>query len=197
MWLPSTAGTGSTDTTPPLQIDLVGELDAAFPLAVGARSPDGRFEVLADGFYVRLKDDEGPLRTTTQAAMVESGVAVALDEARHFSALVGVRYVDVSYDVSLGALAGSAGADWVDPWIGARAVFALDDTWSVRARGDVGGFGVGTEFSWQAMAFVGVAVSKSVAFDFGYRAIGIDYQGSGLDYEVVFHGPIIGLVVSF
>lgn len=197
VWLPSTSGTGTTDTTPPLEIDLVGTLDAAFPLAVGARSPDGRLTVLADGFYVRLKDDEGSLRTTTEAAMVEGGVGVALDEENQWSVLLGLRYVDVDYDVSVGTLTGSAGADWYDPWVGARAHLPFDETWAIRLRGDVGGFGVGTEFSWQAIALLAVAVGTQVAIDVGYRAIGIDYEGSGLDYEVVFHGPIVGLAVSF
>lgn len=197
VWLPSTNGTGTTNTTPPLEVDLVGTLDAAFPLAVGVTSPDGKFSVLTDGFYVRLNDDEGALQTTTSATMIESGAGLALDEEQRVSALVGVRWVDIDYDVSLGSLSGSFAADWVDPWVGMRAVLPLNDTFAMRLRGDVGGFGVGTNFTWQGIAVLGWTVARDVTIDFGYRAIGLDYDASGTNYDVLFHGPIFGLVVSF
>jgi opacity protein-like surface antigen len=113
------------------------------------------------------------------------------------TALVGARWVDVEYDVGLGALTGNARQDWVDPWVGGRAVIPLNETFMIRLRGDVGGFGVGTEFSWQAMAFVAAALSSSVTIDVGYRGIGLDYRSTGLDFDVVFHGPVIGLALSF
>ena len=197
VWLPSTNGTGTTNTTPPLEIDLVGTLAAAFPLAVGATSPDGEFTVLTDGFYVRLDDDEGSLQTTTSATMVESGAGLAIDTNQRVTVLIGLRWVDIGYDVRLGTLSGNFGADWVDPWIGARVVQPLSDTFAVRLRGDVGGFGVGTDFTWQAIAVLAATVGRAVTIDVGYRAIGLDYEGSGASYDVLFHGPILGLAVSF
>jgi hypothetical protein len=197
LWLPSTSGTGTTNTTPPLEIDLVGTLDAAFPLAVGATSPDGELTVITDGFYVRLNDDEGSLQTTTSATMIESGAGLAVDANQRVTALIGLRWVDIDYDVRLGTLTGSFGADWVDPWIGARAVLPLNDTFAVRLRGDVGGFGVGTDFTWQAIAVVATTLGSDVTLDVGYRGIALDYETSGASYDVLFHGPIIGLALSF
>jgi hypothetical protein len=197
VWLPSTSGTGTTNTTPPLEIDLVGTLDAAFPLAVGATSPDGRFTVLTDGFYVRLNDDEGSLQTTTSVAMVESGAGIAVDANQRVTALIGLRWVDIDYDVRFDTLTGSFGADWVDPWIGARAILPLSDTFALRLRGDVGGFGVGTEFTWQGIAVLAARLGRAVTIDAGYRGIGLDYEASGASYDVVFHGPIFGMALSF
>lgn len=197
VWLPSTSGTGSTDTTPELDVDLVGTLDAAFPLAIGARSPDGELVVLVDGLYARLEDDEGSLRTTTEATMIEGGVGVALDERKRWSAMLGLRYVDVEYDVGLGTLSGTADARWVDPWVGVRGVVPFDETWAMRLRGDVGGFGVGSDFTWQALVLLAVTLGDGVAIDVGYRAIALDFEDDDLAYDVVFHGPIIGLALSF
>lgn len=197
VWLPSTSGTGTTSTTPPLAIDLVGTLDAAFPLAAGATSPDGRFTVLTDGFYVRLNDDEGSLQTTTSATMIEGGAGLALDAKQRVTALLGLRWVDIDYDVRLGTLAGDFGADWVDPWIGARAVLPLNDTFALRLRGDVGGFGVGTDCTWQVIAVLAATLGSGVAIDLGYRGIALDYDASGASYDILFHGPILGLAVSF
>lgn len=197
VWLPSTHGSGSTDTTPSLDIDLVGTLDAALPLAFSARSPDGRFVVLTDGFYLRLRDDEGPLRTTTEVGMLEAGAGIALDDARHWHALAGLRYVDIRYDVGLGPLSGRLDADWLDPWIGARGEYALGNRFAGMLRGDVGGFGVGTEFTWQALAVLRARLAEHVAIDLGYRAIDVDYRSGVGSFDVLFHGPIAGLGVSF
>lgn len=197
VWIPSTSGTGTTDTTPPLEIDLVGTLDAAFPLALGVQSPDGPFSAIADGFYVRLEDDEGALRTTTEAVMIEGGVGLALDERRNWDALVGLRYVDIDYAVGLGAVEGSAEETWVDPWIGARGRIPLHPSWAVRLRGDVGGFGVGSELSWQAIVLVVASIGDRVSIDVGYRAIGLDFDDGDLAYDVVFHGPVVGVAFAF
>ena len=153
--------------------------------------------MLVDGFYVRLEDDEGSLRTTTAATMIEAGVGFALDERQLWSALVGLRYVDIEYDVELGPLSGSADASLVDPWIGGLGNVPLGETFAIRLRGDVGGFGVGTDFSWQAMALLAASLGKGVSIDLGYRGIGLDFQESGLNYDVIFHGPIVGVAISF
>lgn len=197
VWLPSTDGSGSTETTPSLDVDLVGTFDAGLPAAFRALSPDGRISVLADGLWVRLQDDEGALRTTTEATMVEAGCGLALDEGGRWHAIAGLRWVDVDYDVELGPAAGSADAAWVDPWVGLRGAVALGERWSVDLRGDVGGFGVGTRFSWQAAGYLRTRLGSSVSVDVGYRAIGLDFESSELDYDVVFHGPVAGVGFSF
>ena len=140
-------------------------------------SPDGEFSVLTDGFYVRLNDDEGSLQTTTSAAMIESGVGIAVDGNQRLTALIGLRWVDIDYDVRLGTVNGDFSADWIDPWIGARAVLPLNDTFALRLRGDVGGFGVGTDFTWQAIVVLAAALGSDVTIDVGYRGIGLDYDG--------------------
>lgn len=98
----------------------------------------------------------------------------------------------------------SRGVDWVDPIIGAKFVLPIAEQWHVQANGDVGGFGVESDFTWSATALIG--------FDFhlgdcpasllaGYRAIGQDFtSGSGTDaftWDVVQHGPIVGFSVEF
>jgi hypothetical protein len=72
-------------------------------------------------------------------------------------------------------------------------------------RGDVGGFGAGSEFSWNALATYSwqIAVSEGVTYSgvLGYRALDVDYEkGSGRSkyrYDVLQHGPIMGLSIAF
>lgn len=71
-------------------------------------------------------------------------------------------------------------------------------------RGDVGGFGLGSVFAWQAVAAYTYSwQSKGYALGatLGYRALSTSYTtGSGLDtrgIDLLLHGPLIGFSVRF
>jgi len=72
----------------------------------------------------------------------------------------GVRYskVDVSAAINAnlfgltGSVHGSGDKIWRDPYIGARVLHRIDERWTLIAYGDVGGFGVGWDLTWQALA---------------------------------------------
>jgi hypothetical protein len=121
--------------------------------------------------------------------------------------MFGVRYTRLDIDLDFERREdASSDKDWVDPLIGARAFFDLSEHWNFTLMGNVGGFGVGSEFTWGAMSTIGYRFSlfgednnaRAVA---GYRAIYQDYtDGSGRDkfkWDVTFHGPMIGLAIEF
>lgn len=86
---------------------------------------------------------------------------------------------------------------WVDPVIIARLSETIDDTWQFQFRGDLGGFGIGSDFTWQLQGSVGYRFSKLFQTTVGYRIIGMDYdKGSGPDrfrYNMDTFGPMIKL----
>ena len=116
---------------------------------------------------------------------------------------IGVTYnridadVDIDIDTPIGTNAFSAGLtqEWFDPTIVARCTRTLSEKWFFQARGNVGGFGVGSELMWQLMADVGYQPSEKWFLSFGYRFIDIDYDsGSGLDrfvYDMQTFGPVV------
>ena len=118
----------------------------------------------------------------------------------------GVRYtyLDVDLDVSPG---GSFGDDqqWVDPIVGLRTLWQLTPKWGVTALGDIGGFGVGSDFQWMATGLVtyrfGLLGDDNARFGAGYRAIHQDYSdGSGankFEWDVTLHGPVFALGIEF
>ena len=141
-----------------------------------------------------------------------------------FDLLAGARYwhqeVDVSADLTatvalsgpLGltisgsrAIAKSGSVDWVDPFVGARLRQQLAAGQEFVLRGDVGGFGAGSQFSWQAIATYnsplceihGIPVDGYV----GFRALSADFsQGSGrskFEWDNVIYGPVIGATMRF
>ena len=90
---------------------------------------------------------------------------------------------------------------WFDPLIVIRFTAPLESNWKLGIRGDVGGFGMGSDITWQVFPFVGYRFSNLFEISGGYRALGMDYKtGSGTDaflYDMVIFGPQLGLVFHF
>jgi hypothetical protein len=84
-------------------------------------------------------------------------------------------------DLSKGiAIARGGSVDWVDPLVGARIRHRLAAGQELLLRADVGGFGVGSQFSWNALAAYSweFAVRDGVTYSglLGYRALDVDYE---------------------
>ena len=82
-------------------------------------------------------------------------------------------------------------ADWVDPFIGARAQHYLTDRVYLAALADIGGFGVGSDLSWQAGGGVGIDVFENFALEFFYRYMSIDYADD-IIFDVDMSGMFLG-----
>jgi hypothetical protein len=159
-----------------------------------------------------------------EEAVVELGGAyevMKLDRHTAIDVLAGARYwhQDMSINLALAgsldagdlsisgnrAIARSGSVDWVDPLVGGRIRYNLAPGQDFILRGDVGGFGVGSQFSWNALAAYSFVFSKRNGVMYsgllGYRALSADYeQGSGRTkyvYDVVMHGPVTGLTIGF
>ncbi len=123
-------------------------------------------------------------------------------------AFAGARYtyLDIKLDFKNVPLPDPSGdKDWVEPLVGARAIFDLSEKWAASLDGNIGGFGIGSDFAWGAAGLIGYRFGlfgKDNATVFGgYRALSQDYSdGSGDDkfeWDVTLHGPILGLSIEF
>jgi opacity protein-like surface antigen len=98
--------------------------------------------------------------------------------------IAGARYIDQDIKVNLttagpGPLSSSqlaTGDSWVDPFIGLRYLGPISNNWSWILRGDIGGFGVGSEFSWRVDAGVRYAFAEKWEAAIGYKVLDIDYE---------------------
>lgn len=91
----------------------------------------------------------------------------------------------------------SADKDWVDPIIGARAQWNIDDRWFLAGKGDVGGFGVESDFTWNLQASVGYKFNESVSLEVGYRYFDTDFSDGRFTYDIAESGALIGLNFNF
>ncbi len=71
--------------------------------------------------------------------------------------------------------------------------------------GDVGGFDVGSKFSWQVLGALDYEFcrSKNIVWSgmLVYKALSVDYsRGSGVtlyNFDMTIHGPILGVTARF
>jgi hypothetical protein len=83
--------------------------------------------------------------------------------------------------------------DWWDPYVGVRCRYHLSDKYYLLGRADIGGFGVGSEITWQASGGIGCKLDKNTFFEITYRALAADYEDNGLLSDLITHGPEISL----
>jgi hypothetical protein len=102
-------------------------------------------------------------------------------------------------------LTASGDVTWLDPLVGVRLRQQFAPGADLVLSGDIGGFGAGSKFTWQALAAFNYTlfVRNNVTWSgmLGYRALSVDYsQGSGLnhyEYNMTIHGPILGVTARF
>jgi hypothetical protein len=91
--------------------------------------------------------------------------------------------------------------DWVDPVIGVVLRTSGDLRWHATLIADVGGFGLGSNLTWQVLPTIGFDLSSWSSFELGYRLISTDYDtGAGsqrFEYDILYQGPVAGFAFSF
>ena len=104
-----------------------------------------------------------------------------------------------------GTLIASGQVSWVDPLIGARLRHQFAPGIDLAVGGDIGGFGVGSKLSWQALATLNYEFTRTQQVVWsamiGYKALSVDYsRGAGLShyqFDMTIHGPVLGITARF
>ena len=214
-----TIGNYSTSSTMTFS-DIWNDLQIAGEIHLEARK--GKFGFFLDPTYLKLQQDSTftgtrngatppPVRDLTLAAdmwLVEFG---AFYQVGKWS--VGGNGRSLSVDVLGGGcywyLHGSLDTSslvnptstnhFVDPIVGATLRADLTEKLMVYLRGDIGGFGVGSDFSWNGAALFGYRITPAVTALLGYRMLYLDYKAgsSRARYDITMQGPIGGIVFMF
>jgi hypothetical protein len=152
--------------------------------------------------YMNLQQSQDVLNGTAEVTVEETiadvGGGYRITELA--TLLVGARLVDLRTELSFDRN-GKASKTWVDPYVGAAFVAPLSERWWLDLHGDIGGFGVGSDLTWQAWADVGYRASDVMTVFLGFRAFDVDYEdGSGTNlfkYDVLTSGPQLGVAFRF
>ncbi len=187
---------------------------------IGVGDEAVRVRSLAPGVTATIGE---ALRLNIEMTILEAGVTYELTRSGpfRFDVYGGARYWrqkgDLSYDSSIAtdigelervgsrAVARSGSVQWLDPLAGARIRYALATGQELFLRGDLGGFGLGSTFSWQALGGYGFHVGSHKGLLFsglvGYRALWVDFAKGGgtqrYQFNMLQHGPALGLNIRF
>lgn len=185
--------------------DVLESLDAAFFVTGLARRGD---LVLLGDFTYSSSSREGLVPPGAPASGEVTLTSLTLAAGRRFDAgkglsvdlLGGLRGWDVGGSVSVPA-AGidvSPGATFIDPILAARFNAEISPRWSMLAYADVGGFGVGSEFTWQAALTANYQATERLYISAGWRHLYLDYEGgNGTEFRGSMSGPLLGATWRF
>ena len=93
---------------------------------------------------------------------------------------------------------------WVDPMIGSRFTVDLYKRFQLLVGGDIGGFGVGSHFTYSILGLLGYRFQMfghAAIAHAGYRTLSQNYatrtDGDLFKWDMILHGPILGLTIRF
>lgn len=195
--------------------DIADYLNFAAMTALEARR--GRLGLGADVIYMTLGADAditspGPLVDRVEDDMSafilspQVSYRVTRPGPASVDLLGGIRYWHLSNTLKLTGeteqeLEFEASQDWVEPLVGARLGIDFSDRWFGLARGDVGGFGAGSDFSWQALGAIGYRFDSQGRYSVlaGYRQLDVDYENDddGFLFDVGMGGPTIAFIFAW
>lgn len=217
LMLPNMHGTVGVGTLPEAEVD-EDPGDIFSNLQIGAmlygELYKGPWAISSDFTYMKLKGDivgkNGILSGEATMEQLAWELAVLRKLNPWLEAGVALQLNNIGSDLNL-VVNTSGGTQqrsksltetWVDPSIVARIKYPTTPTskWHFQLRGNIGGFGIGSDFYWQLQAYAGYRFSKLFSLSAGYRVIDIDYKnGSGNDYfkyDMTTFGPVIRLGFS-
>lgn len=169
-----------------------------------------KWAITSDLVFMNLEDEVTPGTLINSGAITaKQGIWEAAGLYRIFSFLevgIGGRLnhlqtgIDVLKNVFPGStepVTGSHSATWFDPLIIARFSGDINDKWIYQLRGDLGGFGIGSDFTWQMQVYAGYRFSKLFQLTAGYRLLSANYdKGTGSE-QFIFNIDEFGPVIRF
>jgi hypothetical protein len=231
LWLPEIQGTVTAGRlSAPVNVDFDRLFDLIFDgkLLAGGMHLGAQwkrislfFDAFGGGARPSQQTERGKTNMDLNFAFVEFGPAYRLLEwpsdkpggrPIQLDALVGGRFMYFFDEITLvgsgGRINESADATttWVDPFVGGRWNVPLVGDLDLVFRGDIGGFGAGSQLAWNLIGgfqywlpwTIGHARMNAVA---AYKAFDFDYESSSgrrrVDLELDMRGPLLGVMFFF
>jgi hypothetical protein len=131
--------------------------------------------------------------TALAGARVEDSPEVSVD------LLAGARLwnLDGRVSVPLAAVAAAPDKTFVDPIVATRINAPVAPRLSALVQADIGGFGVGSDFTWQVAGTLNYRASDRLYLSAGWRHLHLDYADGGTRFEGSQTGPILGATYRF
>lgn len=193
--------------------DIFGHLKMGFML--NAEATNGKWTIGTDVLYMSLAQGAEPRN------LINSGEITAKQIGWEVSGLYKVTpWLDLGIGGILNSInsgvelnvkeiigggsvnkSGSMTETWFDPMLIARIKSKSGEKFIYQFRGEIGGFGIGSDLAWQMQGYAGYQFSKLFQITGGYRIISLDYEtGTGQNrfmYNVDTSGPVVKFGFNF
>jgi hypothetical protein len=187
--------------------DVLPALDFAASGIVEARK--GAFGFVGEANFVKISDKgRGPagfvglkLGSTAFFGLAAATYRVAEGDWGNVELIGGAKIFSYSNKVTLTApgplpvLIGNESRTWVDATFGVKARYNLSPNWFLTGWAMAGAGG--SDYHWDLLGAVGYQFSPTWSASVGYRAIGVDYKSARFSYDMIQHGPILGVTARF
>lgn len=211
IWMSSIKG-NLTVVDQDIPVDLNFAKDILSNLKMGAmvhaEAKKNKLSLMLDIFYAKLGRDEqvaGALgnirdvRLRLKETMFEGGLGYTFAQTGGFSldALVGARFFNVTTNVKIDDVEfANTKFNFLDPYVGVR--FLNDwNKWAIGGRVDIGGFGLGSEYSYKINGLIHYKFKESLVSSIGYQIYKPKYQKDMFEYNLGTEGFLLGLTFNF
>jgi len=187
--------------------DIFSHLDMAAALQFEARN--GQWGFVADAFYAKLSTSGSvptPLDRSAEVGLKQfmgdlySAYRFVDSSTGFIDVYAGIRdnyqSIDLSARGPLHSLNVSGSENWIDPIIGLRGHWNINDKFFLAAQGDIGGFGAGADFAWSLQGTLGYNFTDKISTELGYRYYKTDYSNGGFKYDVPQYGMWLGVNIK-
>jgi len=178
--------------------DILGNLD--FAAMFNLQGQKGQWGFVADVPYADLGGEApappgvGNTDVSLTMALVEADATFSPKDVPSRQFVGGVRLLDVYQKIGFPLLPSvRADAILIDPVVGAQGTWQLGKDWWFRVRGDIGGFSVSSEFTYQMYGGFRWNFAGDFGLDLAYRIIGYKIDQSDVEMELTLQGVVLGL----
>lgn len=212
-WLAGISGDIGYNGFSPQNIDvpidtILDNLDLSAYFSFEANKGDWGYFV--DFQYLKMSGDtstplgQGTLDLSLEQFKLETGVQYRVYHTEqttvHLYGAVQYTYMDTNFKRSGGMLpnikAGQS-QDWFDPAIGVKMIHHFSSQWYIKALGEVGGFGISSDLTWQLAGGIGYDINDCWSLTAGYRHQAVDYENDGFVFDAETSGPQLGATYKF
>ena len=187
--------------------DILDHLKFTAMVAMDARND--RFVLLGDIVYLSVGIEEtGPLGFVE--AKVDPSIFIGtlaagyrvVDQGPLFLDLfAGGRYTSTDVEVELSGPRQTVSRDksesYFSPVVGARVRMPLGTGWAFALYGDLAGFGVTSDLTWQLMGTIQYDLNEHWRLAAGYRHVSVKSDEQNFDLDLSMSGPIFGVSYRF
>jgi len=121
-------------------------------------------------------------------------------QTAYLDAIAGIRITDINTDltISLGPTVSATDGDtWVDPIVGVKGRYDLNENWNLKGSALYGGFGVASHSLYDVSVFVGYEWANGIELYGGWRIADTKYDNGSFKWNITMSGPMLGLTFKF